>query len=687
MIDEKTQKQGICMSQFPSYKLIYSNIFMKKLIFFSLLVCLYLLIGCSTENTPVYTLSTSVNPAEAGSVSPSSGEYDGGTDVEVTATQNEHWVFLEWQGDYTGSQNPVVITMDSDKNLTAIFVEREYPLTVEVQGEGSVSEQIMNSLTPDYPAGTVVKLTANPAEGWEFIRWEGDLTGDENPTTITIDEEKAVTAVFELISVTLTVEITGEGQIIFDPEKEEYEYGEEVEVTAEPEEGWIFSHWEGDLTGDENPEIVLLDGSKVITAVFEEAPVSDEINLTDLSTYGFTVAWDVNDQGHIVGANNYWDNDTETIIDMGGIFARSMNNNGQVVGNFSQEAVKWDLNSGVTQLGISDGAWSQANDINNHGQVAGEIWYEEFIGEDCYYLDEEEEDYHCEDIYDYGSGAFFWDSGTGMISLSENGSSDRIGKYGASNGINDDVWVVGEDDNFPNNSFIWDEQNGIRGLEISRAIAVNNHGQILGSTAVLRYSENNLHALRQSSGIDNTSGKIDKLLLLTQTKGIYDFGHVAEMIRNSTFDREAFPWKNSRNLRLRSAQISGSNVEWDKDAETEIKQLAQYSSYSSEAFVYTQGHVTNIGSLGGSWTSPWDINDHGQVVGYADIGNGEHRAFFWDEAVGMIELPTLGGNSLARAMNNNGQIVGYSYDSNDQFHPVMWEMSFDTQNATVFKRY
>lgn len=38
----------------------------------------------------------------------------------------------------------------------------------------------------------VVELTADPEEGWRFDQWKGDLEGDENPETITVDEERFV---------------------------------------------------------------------------------------------------------------------------------------------------------------------------------------------------------------------------------------------------------------------------------------------------------------------------------------------------------------------------------------------------------------------------------------------------------------------------------------------------------------
>src|SRR5690625_7770284 len=98
---------------------------------------------------------------------------------------------------------------------------------------------------------------------------EGDLVCNGNPETITIDGEKTVTAVFEIQSFSITVQIEGEGSVTLNPDKEEYEPGEEIEATAEAEEGWIFSHWEGDLTGNENPITITIDGKKRVEEVRE----------------------------------------------------------------------------------------------------------------------------------------------------------------------------------------------------------------------------------------------------------------------------------------------------------------------------------------------------------------------------------------------------------------------------------
>ena len=60
---------------------------------------------------------------------PSTTSYALGTSVILTPTPNEGYIFSSWSGDASGSDNPLTITMDADKTITANFVASTYVIT------------------------------------------------------------------------------------------------------------------------------------------------------------------------------------------------------------------------------------------------------------------------------------------------------------------------------------------------------------------------------------------------------------------------------------------------------------------------------------------------------------------------------------------------------------------------------
>jgi hypothetical protein len=70
----------------------------------------------------VYTLTTSVSPTGGGSVSPSRGTYDEGTDVVLTAIPASGYLFDHWSGDVSGNDTSVTITMNANKSVIATFI-------------------------------------------------------------------------------------------------------------------------------------------------------------------------------------------------------------------------------------------------------------------------------------------------------------------------------------------------------------------------------------------------------------------------------------------------------------------------------------------------------------------------------------------------------------------------------------
>ena len=79
------------------------------------------LIGCTEETPTMYTLTVSSNPTEGGTINPTSGEYEEGTEITIRVSPNTDYSFDKWEGDWNGSELPLILVMDSDKNLIGNF--------------------------------------------------------------------------------------------------------------------------------------------------------------------------------------------------------------------------------------------------------------------------------------------------------------------------------------------------------------------------------------------------------------------------------------------------------------------------------------------------------------------------------------------------------------------------------------
>ena len=79
--------------------------------------------------------------------------------------------------------------------IASTNVAQRFNLTVQVSpvGAGTVSGG------GTYEQNDVAQLSAAPADGWRFVRWEGDTTGTSAGTFISVNANKSVTAVFERI--------------------------------------------------------------------------------------------------------------------------------------------------------------------------------------------------------------------------------------------------------------------------------------------------------------------------------------------------------------------------------------------------------------------------------------------------------------------------------------------------------
>ena len=304
-------------------------------------------------------------------------DYNSGTVIKLTAKPAAEWEFVEWKGALTGTTNPQEITMTEAKTVTAVFIKKKYPLTVEVDGQGSVAEKVIKAgLASDYNSGTIVELTANAETGWEFKEWTGDITGTDNPTQITIDAAKTVTAVFIKKKYPLTVEVEGQGsvaeKVIKAGAATDYNSGTIVELTANAETGWEFKEWTGDITGTENPTQITIDAAKTVKAVFEKKPVAylDENGITvkantwaevgdtvEINGVTFTIVDETTLRQMVADDKDVTKVITSKITDMSELFNEKR--------DFNQDISSWDI-SNVTTL---EKIFSSASSFNQNIEI------------------------------------------------------------------------------------------------------------------------------------------------------------------------------------------------------------------------------------------------------------------------------------------------------------------------------
>ncbi|MFN3517147.1 MAG: hypothetical protein ACK4YM_08315 [Novosphingobium sp.] len=86
--------------------------------------------------------------------------------------------------------------------------------------------------------------------------------------------------------------------------------------------------------------------------------------------------------------------------------------------------------------------------------------------------------------------------------------------------------------------------------------------------------------------------------------------------------------------------------------------------------------MTDLGTLGGDYSNPFDVSDDGMVVvGEAFVStNWEWRAYRWTPANGMEDLGTLGGNyAYAYAVSGDGKVIaGYAYTASGEGRAFRW---------------
>ena len=159
-------------------------------------------IDASFAAIPTYTLTMDEDPDVGGTSTDvtAAGPYTASTVVTIAAVANAGYAFVNWTSvpavtfDNANAVDTTFTMPAQNVTVTANF-EQTFELTMAVIGEGDTTPTVG---THTYPAGSVVDITAIPSSGCcSFTEWSDDVTGTVNPTTVSMNANKTVTANFE----------------------------------------------------------------------------------------------------------------------------------------------------------------------------------------------------------------------------------------------------------------------------------------------------------------------------------------------------------------------------------------------------------------------------------------------------------------------------------------------------------
>jgi probable HAF family extracellular repeat protein len=120
-----------------------------------------------------------------------------------------------------------------------------------------------------------------------------------------------------------------------------------------------------------------------------------------------------------------------------------------------------------------------------------------------------------------------------------------------------------------------------------------------------------------------------------------------------------FLWKNGRMLDLGSLGGTYADVYGFNNRGQVVGPMTLPGDEIQHPYLWSDGALFDLGTLGGSNGEPRGVNESGEVVGLADLPNGLHNGFLWKSGV-MTDLGNLGLTSAALAINSKGQVVGGS---------------------------
>lgn len=211
-----------------------------------------------------YEVTVTVSPSEVAEIQGTGSYLFGETATLSISSVQSGYEFGWWSGSLTSSDLPLVLNVDSDLSLTANFGQIAHILTVSSGPGGTAS----GSGHATY--GTSREISAVPNEGYAFGEWTGEGIADPSSasTTVSMTEDRNVTANFSLRSHSLRIFSNGHGSVSGEGN---YSYGDLAAISATPATGYSFGGWseDGITVADSATTSVSMTQDRNLTALFE----------------------------------------------------------------------------------------------------------------------------------------------------------------------------------------------------------------------------------------------------------------------------------------------------------------------------------------------------------------------------------------------------------------------------------
>jgi uncharacterized repeat protein (TIGR02543 family) len=228
-----------------------------------------------------YYLNIQSSPADGGTVSPPppGAWYSANESVIIQAdpASQQSYIFTGWTGDVSGLENPMTITMDQANNITANFkLNGQTRITTLPEGLQMIVDQVKYVSPQNFPwspgSSHTISVPAIQENGdkteYRFLSWSDGGTETHQITTGDISIFTANYVTFHYLDISVTPQDAGTvipavpGGWLKEDSLITFEAYPDTTV------GYLFAGWDGDLSGQNNPQELQIDGPKTITAMF-----------------------------------------------------------------------------------------------------------------------------------------------------------------------------------------------------------------------------------------------------------------------------------------------------------------------------------------------------------------------------------------------------------------------------------